>query len=212
MMSALGTSGTSLGQESEAMLVPCETVDSLRSQFADKRLRDFTVATRVEQIEIGALMDLADSRSSYEPGTGQPVPREKLSLQQRFGADSSELECSEFREFRETNFLKVYDAARDYKSGSDSVRLQLLHGAFKLCKVPLKSVTRTKQGRVLRDPDEQALYAWTTDLIYKRLNLSVLLDEPRDLSDFGYVIRAINRYIVSHPAPKGPEADGSTKL
>jgi len=113
-----------------------------------------------------------------------------------------------FRPFQQSNFKVVYDKSKGYPTGSRELRQSLV----------LQSLDELgvyhKQARTdsISDPDCQALFLWTKDAVYKRLNRALLQDDPDEIAKFGYLIRAINNYIVNHPAPEEKTVFRGTRI
>jgi hypothetical protein len=142
-----------------------------------------------------------------------------------------------FRTWDESNYKQVYvhGSARQYQDGSLIQRTAWLKESLAspaICvefdSVRNKKETVLKDGttfaaEVLTDPDEMALYLWTwqdrpqppadsPEGVYKLVNHALLCDDPEWLSSAGYFMRAVARYIVSHPAEAGVKLYRGTRI
>jgi hypothetical protein len=142
-----------------------------------------------------------------------------VKLGDKFCSEQAKYNTAVFRPFRETNFKLVYDACKDYKAceTTDEQRQDMLQSSLAQIGVdPQDIATNKRTGRSFvdkPDPDEQAIYLWTLqchptqpssqqEAIYRQLNGALLIDDPTELRKFGYLMRAMNRYLVSHPSPE----------
>ncbi len=142
-----------------------------------------------------------------------------------------------FRTWDESNYKQVYvhGTARQYKDGSASQRTAWLKESLAcpaIC-VEFDCVRNKKEtvlndgttfaAEILTDPDEMALYLWTwqdrpqppadsAEGVYKRVNHALLCDDPEWLSSAAYFMRAVARYIVSHPAEVGVKLYRGTRI
>lgn len=132
-------------------------------------------------------------------------------------------ETAVFRSFGESNFKVVYDERANYKHSANEQKLRMLHSSLEEVGVPKSMVTSNKEtGESLSLADEQAIYLWTLDddqrtdgcatTVYKAVNQALLEDDPEELRKYGYIMRAINAYIVNRPAPRSAILYRGTKI
>eukprot|EP01043_Picozoa_sp_COSAG02_P035109 COSAG02_NODE_2493_length_8695_cov_46.139581_4_plen_278_part_00 len=151
----------------------------------------------------------------------------KEHLKDKFCNATDLFEHAVFRDFDETNYKAVYvrGPSSAYKKGSVHQRTAWLKQslASSAISVDIEEISRGRDGAILTDPDEMALLLWTfqerscppadTDEgVYKRVNNAVLSDDPDMLEELSFYIRAVTRYIVSHPAPNAIKLYRGTKI
>jgi hypothetical protein len=146
-------------------------------------------------------------------------------LQAKF--TNSPFEHAVFRDFDDSNFKAVYvrGPSSAYKTGSVRERTAWLKQSLakSAISVDIEEISRGRDGAALSDPDEMALLLWTFqerrcppadtgEGVFKRVNNALLCDDPDMLEETSYFIRAVTRYIVSHPASRAVKLYRGTKI
>eukprot|EP01047_Picozoa_sp_COSAG01_P074695 COSAG01_NODE_12562_length_1719_cov_1.431481_2_plen_284_part_00 len=167
-------------------------------------------------------------RSALAPAPQEaPTPAYKTHLKDKFCNQKELFEHAVFRDFDESNFKVVYvhGPSSAYKTGSVRQRTEWLKQSLanSVIGVDIEDISRGGDGAILTDPDEMALLLWTfqerrcppadTDEgVYKRVNNAILSDDPDMLDEASFYIRAVTRYIVSHPASNAINLYRGTKI
>jgi len=125
-------------------------------------------------------------------------------------------EHAQFRELKDTNYLRSYDECAEYSRVPQSRRRDLLNESLQALgrqdMVDNPTNSRTKER--FTNPEDIAAYAWSRvhKPFFEDWNFALLTDDPEMLRLHGYSTRALSEYIHKHPPQKAVKLWRGTKI
>lgn len=131
--------------------------------------------------------------------------KKELNLHPKFCQPGKEAYTfAQFRDFHDSNYLKIYRKNGIYKNADIATRRKLLKESLIDLKIweSVKKDSFTKSFNTM-DPDLVAVNLWSGDLVYRQMNAAILTDDPDLLEDYGMLIRAVNHFLTD-PKNRAP--------
>jgi len=126
------------------------------------------------------------------------------------------LAYAQFRDLKDTNYLRSYDECAEYSRVPQSRRRDLLNESLQALgrQDMVDNPTNLRTMERFTNPEDVAAYAWSSEHkpFFQDWNFALLTDDPEMLRLHGYLTRALSEYIRKRPPQKAVKVWRGTKI